>query len=138
MNAADYLTDFSTTDDALVLASVSSKAESGLLNEWLRAQRRAHPDTKVEVMRLPHGDPSPQMIDELAGKLNVAEEDNGYPLILISNGRLRSQNLQAAGKDEKWLQKQLKARGVSSPHDVYFMSVNNADQIYFAKTEAGK
>lgn len=80
MNAADYLTDFSTTDDALVLASVSSKAESGLLNEWLRAQRRAHPDTKVEVMRLPHGDPSPQMIDELAGKLNVADDRAVVPV----------------------------------------------------------
>ena len=73
-----------------------------------------------------------------AGKLNVAEEDNGYPVILISNGRLRSQDLQAAGKDEKWLQKQLKAHGVSSPREVYFMTVNNADQIFFVKTEAGK
>jgi len=73
-----------------------------------------------------------------AGKLNVAEEDNGYPVILISNGRLRSQDLQVAGKDEKWLQKQLKAHGVSSPREVYFMTVNNADQIFFVKTEAGK
>ncbi len=53
MTAADYLTDFSTTDDALVLASVSSTAEFDLLNDWLHAQRRAHPDTKVEVLQLP-------------------------------------------------------------------------------------
>lgn len=72
-----------------------------------------------------------------AGKLNV-EEDNGCPVILISNGRLRSQDLQVAGKDEKRLQKQLKAHGVSSPREVYFMTVNNADQIFFVKTEAGK
>lgn len=56
MKPADYLTDFSTTDDALILASVSSSAEFSLLNDWLQAQRRAHPDTKVEVVRLPHGD----------------------------------------------------------------------------------
>ncbi len=31
MTATDHLADFSTTDDALVLASVSSKAESDLL-----------------------------------------------------------------------------------------------------------
>ncbi len=73
-----------------------------------------------------------------AGQLQVAEDDTGYPIILISNGRLRSENLRVAGKDEKWLQKQLQAHKVSSPRQVYFMSVNNADQIYFAKTEAGK
>ena len=63
MSPADYLTDFSTTDDALVLASVSSKAEFDLLNAWLRAQRSAHPDTKVEVLRLPHGDAPAQLVE---------------------------------------------------------------------------
>ncbi len=80
MSAADYLTDFSTTDDALVLASVSSKAESDLLNDWLQAQRRAHPDTTVEVMRLPHSDPSPQLVDELADKLNAADDRTVVPV----------------------------------------------------------
>jgi glycerol-3-phosphate O-acyltransferase len=80
MSAADHLTDFSTTDDALVLASVSSKAESDLLNNWLQAQRRAHPDTKVEVMRLPHGDPSPHLVDELAGKLNATDDRTVVPV----------------------------------------------------------
>ncbi len=80
MSAADYLTDFSTTDDALVLASVSSKAESDLLNGWLQAQRRAHPDTTVEVMRLPHSDPSPQLVDELADKLNAADDRTVVPV----------------------------------------------------------
>lgn len=73
-----------------------------------------------------------------AGALGVAEEDNGYPIILISNGRLRSENLKLAGKDENWLHDQLRAHKVKSVREVYFMSVNNADEIYFAKTEAGK
>ena len=80
MSAADYLADFSTTDDALVLASVSSKAESDLLNDWLKAQRSAHPDTKVEVMRLPHGDPTPQLVNELAGKLNATDDRTVVPV----------------------------------------------------------
>ncbi|BBZ76778.1 glycerol-3-phosphate acyltransferase [Mycolicibacterium anyangense] len=71
MTSSDHLTDFSTTDDALVLASVSSKAEFDLLHDWLRAQRQAHPDTKVEVLQLPAGDPPPavvaQLVEELAG-----------------------------------------------------------------------
>ena len=40
-------------DDALVLASVSSPAEEELLNDWLERQRREHPDSKIDVLRLP-------------------------------------------------------------------------------------
>ena len=80
MSAADYLTDFSTTDDTLVLASVSSKAESDLLNGWLAAQRRSNPDTSVEVLRIPHSDPSAQLVDDLAAKLNATEDRTVVPV----------------------------------------------------------
>lgn len=80
MSAADYLTDFSTTDDALVLASVSSKAESDLLNAWTAAQRRAHPNVHVEVLRIPHSDPTPQLVNELAEKLNASEDRMVVPV----------------------------------------------------------
>jgi len=80
MSAADHLADFSTTDDALVLASVSSRAEFDLLNDWLQAQRRAHPDTKVEVLRLPHGDPPPQLVDQLVAQLNAGEDRTVVPV----------------------------------------------------------
>ena len=46
VTAADDLASFSTTDDALVLASVSSPAERELLNDWLERQRREHPDVQ--------------------------------------------------------------------------------------------
>ena len=39
MSAVDHLADFSTSDDTLVLASVSSKAEFDLLSDWLQSQR---------------------------------------------------------------------------------------------------
>lgn len=80
MSPTDYLTDFSTTDDALVLASVSSKAEADLLNDWLRAQRKAHPDTRVEVLRLPHDDPPPQLVDQLVGELAAGEDRTVVPV----------------------------------------------------------
>jgi len=80
MNAADHLADFSTTDDALVLASVSSKAEFDLLNDWLQAQRRAHPDTKVEVLRLPHDDAPPLVVNELVAQLNAGEDRTVVPV----------------------------------------------------------
>lgn len=80
MSAADHLADFSTTDDTLVLASVSSKAEADLINGWLKAQRKAHPDTTVEALRLPPNDPSPQLVDELADKLNADEAREVVPI----------------------------------------------------------
>lgn len=80
MSAADHLADFSPTDDTLVLASVSSKAETDLVNAWLKAQRRAHPDTTVDAMRLPPSDPSPQQVDELADKLNAAQTREVVPI----------------------------------------------------------
>ncbi|MGI9124410.1 MAG: glycerol-3-phosphate 1-O-acyltransferase, partial [Mycobacterium sp.] len=80
MSAVDYLADFSTTDDALVLASVSSKAEFALLNDWLRAQRKANPDTRVDVVKLPHTDPSSQVVDEVAEKLNAGNDRTVVPV----------------------------------------------------------
>jgi len=80
MSAADHLADFSTTDDALVLASVSSKAEFDLLNDWLQAQRRAHPDTKVEVLRLPHDDAPPLVVNQLVAQLNAGEDRTVVPV----------------------------------------------------------
>lgn len=78
---ADYLTDLSTTDDALVLASASSKAEFGLLEDWLQTQRRRHPGTRVEVMRLPHeGDPSPQLINQLVAELEAGTDRTVIPV----------------------------------------------------------
>lgn len=89
-------------------------------------------DGKVSIILFPAERPA------TAGQLQVAVKDTGYPIILISNGRLRSENLKVAGRDERWLQNQLEAHHVKSPREVYFMSVNNAGQVYFAKTEAGK
>ncbi len=80
MIAGDDLTDFSTTDDALVLASVSSKAESDLLDQWVEAQRRAHPDTKVEVLRLPGEDPPERVIAQLANRLGAGENRSVVPV----------------------------------------------------------
>jgi len=80
---ADYFTfaDFSTTDDALVLASASSKAEFGLLEDWLQGQRKAHPGAKVEVMRLPgDGTPPAQMVNQLVEELNAGNDRTVVPV----------------------------------------------------------
>ncbi|MCV7224159.1 glycerol-3-phosphate 1-O-acyltransferase [Mycolicibacterium elephantis] len=77
----DQYTPFTPTDDALVLASVSSPAEQELLNDWLAQQRRQHPDTNVEVLRLPHSDdPPPGVLAQLVEKLQADEDRSVVPV----------------------------------------------------------
>jgi glycerol-3-phosphate O-acyltransferase len=78
---ADDFAPFTTTDDALVLASVSSPAEQELLNDWLKAQRRDHPDSKVEVLRLPvDDDPPPGVLAQLIELLEADEDRSVVPV----------------------------------------------------------
>ena len=71
---------FSTTDDALVLASVSSPAERELLNDWLQQQRREHPEAKVAVLELPDGDPPPGVLARLVEELEADEDRTVVPV----------------------------------------------------------
>jgi glycerol-3-phosphate O-acyltransferase len=72
---ADHFAPFTTTDDALVLASVSTPAEQELLDDWLDRQRREHPDTHVEVLQLPVDDDPPGGVLAQLVELLEADED---------------------------------------------------------------
>src|SRR5262249_804685 len=71
---------FSTTDDALVLASVSSPAEFELVNNWVQQQRRQHPDARVEVLPLPGEDPPPGAVSQLVAELDADEDRSVVPV----------------------------------------------------------
>ena len=73
-----------------------------------------------------------------AGQMGISVDDTGYPLALIMNGRVLSDNLKKCKKNEEWLQKELKSRSVKAPDEVYYMSLNSAGQIYFLKAEKEK
>jgi glycerol-3-phosphate O-acyltransferase len=78
---ADHFASFTTTDDALVLASVSSPAERALLNDWLEEQRREHPDSHVEVLELPDDDdPPPGVLAQLVALLEADEDRSVVPV----------------------------------------------------------
>lgn len=71
----DFFASFSTTDDALVLASVSSPAELELLNDWLKTHRKEHPDSSIEVLQLPEdGEPSPGVLASLVEELEADQD----------------------------------------------------------------
>jgi glycerol-3-phosphate O-acyltransferase len=77
---ADDFASFSTTDDALVLASVKSTAERELLDRWLEQQRKDHPDTKVEVLELAGDDPPPGVVAQLVEQLSADEDRSVVPV----------------------------------------------------------
>src|ERR1700730_16082421 len=77
---ADDLASFTTTDGALVLASVSSPAECELLDNWLQQQRKDHPDTKVEVLELAGEDPPPGVVAQLVEQLSADEDRSVVPV----------------------------------------------------------
>lgn len=70
-----------------------------------------------------------------AGQMGIQTEDTGYPMIIINNGRLLSHNLKLAGRDENWLEKELKRRNIRRVNDVYLMTLNSSGQIYFLEAE---
>ncbi|MGH3641470.1 MAG: glycerol-3-phosphate 1-O-acyltransferase, partial [Mycobacterium sp.] len=78
--SADALHSFTPTHDALVLASVDSPAEVQLLDDWLAAQRLAHPDARIEVLQLPGDeDPPPPVVARLVELLEVDEDRSVVP-----------------------------------------------------------
>jgi glycerol-3-phosphate O-acyltransferase len=75
------LTSFSPTDDALVLASVSSPAETEMLDRWLAEQRQRHPDARIEVLQLPaDDDPAPAVLARLVELLEADDDRSVVPV----------------------------------------------------------
>ncbi len=77
---ADDTGTFTTTDDTLVLAAVSSSTEEELLTDWLHRQRTRHPDTKIDVLRLPARDEPPADLARLVEQLELDEDRSILPV----------------------------------------------------------
>lgn len=80
----------------------------------------------------------PEKLPVTAGQMNIPVTDGGYPILVINDGRILSANLKHAGHDERWLNGELKKRGVSAASDVFIMSVDSAGNIYYAEKELNK
>lgn len=73
-----------------------------------------------------------------AGQMKLSPPDNGYPVTVISDGRVNQENLDLLKHDRAWLDKELKKRNAHDAESVYLMTVNDAGQIYFARKEKEK
>ena len=79
--------------------------------------------------------PAPQARPVTAGQMGLDEPDPGWPVIVVSGGRVLSDNLRYLGRDENWLMKKLRENGLSSPREVYMMTADSQDGIFLAPKE---
>lgn len=68
-------------------------------------------------------------------QLGLTPEEQGLPLTIIENGQLYPENLRRRGLDQAWLDRQLKLRGAASPREVFLMTVDEKQCVYFARRE---
>jgi uncharacterized membrane protein YcaP (DUF421 family) len=65
-------------------------------------------------------------------QMQIQADDTAYPVMIINNGRLLSENLSRMGYNEIWLKRQLSDRKVSSVRDVYLFTVDESGRVYYA------
>ena len=86
-------------------------------------------DGQLNVIKYPGEQPV------TAAQMGVKVSDGGYPMTVISMGRVLERNLQLLGRDRQWLQKELESRGIKCPRDVYLMLLSESGQIYLSPKE---
>jgi len=72
-----------------------------------------------------------------AAAMNIQAEDFSIPYSIISDGKVIERNLINSGHDIQWLNNQLSSRNIKSPKDVYYMTVDNFEKVYFLAREQG-
>ena len=73
-----------------------------------------------------------------AEQMGISVQETGLPVVLVSDGRLLSHNLHAAGLEEKWLQKQLQACGLSEPRDAFLVLLDESRNVTCIAKGGGK
>ncbi len=70
-----------------------------------------------------------------ARQMGLRPRETGLPLIVVSDGRVLSENLAIRHLSEGWLLDQLRARGIADVGDVFLMTVDEQDRVYLAQRE---
>ena len=71
-----------------------------------------------------------------AQDLGLTPADGGYPVIVINDGRVMSDNLTYLGRDEAWLRRELKRCGCKSERDAYLLVADKSGVTFYAPMEA--
>lgn len=57
------------------------------------------------------------------------QDQTTLPVVLINDGRVLQKNLSACGLDRTWLDRQLRAQGLSSPRDAFLLTVDELGAV---------
>lgn len=99
----------------------------------LAAVKYAILETNGQVSVLPYTKASP--ITPQAVQMEL-QDDVTLPVLLINDGHVMSDNLTASGYDQTWLDRQLKDRRLTSPRQVFLMTVDEAGTVVCVAKEA--
>lgn len=92
----------------------------------LTAVKYAVLETSGQVSVLPYTKDSPVTPQVM----NLTSQDDvTLPVLVINDGHIMSENLSASGYDALWLDKQLKERCLTSPRQVFFMTVDETGAV---------
>lgn len=81
---------------------------------------------------LPWTRQQPPTVSQLGLEL---EDDVTLPVILVNDGRVLRKNLASHGKDEQWLQEELQKKHLSSPKEVFLLTLDEQGQVTCVKKE---
>ena len=72
-------------------------------------------------------------------QLGLDVQDNVFlPIILINDGRVLTDNLRQAGRDDRWLAQELHRQGIARSQDVFLLSVDQQGAVVCLRKEAAR
>ena len=70
-----------------------------------------------------------------AANAGLSPSDCGYPRVIISDGAVIKNNLDAIGKKYKWMESEIKKCGANDPKEIFIMIYFEDGNIYIQKKE---
>lgn len=67
--------------------------------------------------------------------MGLKPREAGLPTVVVSDGRVLSQNLRARRLSRGWLEGELRQRGIPDVRQVFLMTVDEKDTVYLARKE---
>ena len=77
----------------------------------------------------------PQHQPMTPAQMCLTPEEQGLPLVIISDGKVLAQNLTLRSLDRAWLQDQLTQHGHSKPEQVFLLTVDERGAVYYVPKE---
>jgi len=67
--------------------------------------------------------------------MNMSPQKTELSYLIIDDGVVNAQNMKALGFDENWLKKQLEAKHIKTPKDVFYMSADRSGAVFLVERE---